>query len=129
MKSIVIMALLGEISAIQLRELQQARFIPSEILSEDGYVNEETAVQANTDINLQSDPITGSLGHPKSLLPEIDVDAVVQNDLRTRSPVNFNPKLDADIPGTHSSLEWAEKNLGKKLTDPEKIDRTKLPLA
>jgi len=92
-------------------------------------MNDESAVQAHTDINLKSDPITGSLGQPVKLLPEIDVDAVVQNDLRTRSPVNYNPKLDNGVTETHTSLEWAEKNLGKKLRNPEDIDRTKLPLA
>jgi len=40
-------------------------------------MNEETAVQAHTDLNIQSDPITGSLGQPVKHLPEIDVDAVV----------------------------------------------------
>ena len=77
MKSVVILALLGELSAIQLRSLVGVRFIPGEILEEEGIVNEEAAVQAHTDINLESDPITGSLGKPVSLLPEIDVDAVV----------------------------------------------------
>ena len=67
-------------------------------------MNEETAVQAHTDLNLQSDPITGSLGQPVKLLPEIDVDAVVQNDLRTRSPVNYTPSLDNGVTETHSSL-------------------------
>ena len=47
-----------------------------------------------------SDPITGSLGHPTALIPEIDVDAVVQNDLRTRAAVNFNPKIDGNIAST-----------------------------
>jgi len=46
---------------------------------------------------MKSDPITGSLGPTVKLIPEIDVDAVVQNDLKTRSPVDFNPKLDSSV--------------------------------
>jgi len=46
---------------------------------------------------VQSDPITGSLGPTVKLIPEIDVDAVVQNDLRTRAAVNYNPTLDAGV--------------------------------
>jgi len=48
-------------------------------------------------VHLESDPIGGSLGIPKKLLPEIDVDAVVQNDLRTRAPANFSPALDDNV--------------------------------
>jgi len=75
-------------------------------------------VQAITDIRLGSDPVTGSLGFPVKLIPEIDVDAVVQNDLRTRSPVNFTPRLDDMVGSTGSSIEWAEERVGKKLSSP-----------
>ena len=65
-----------------------------------------------------SDPITGSLGQPTALIPEIDVDAVVQNDLRTRAPVNFNPSVDGNVVSTMQSLKWSEEKIGKKLSEP-----------
>jgi len=69
----------------------------------------------------QSDPITGSLGPEKALIPEIDVDAVVQNDLRTRAAVNFNPVLDPGVTSTGDSITWAEKKLKKKLSEPDDV--------
>ena len=54
------------------------------------------------------------------MLPEIDVDAIVQNDLKTRAPVDFKPKLDDMVGATDASIQWAEKSVGKKLSSPEK---------
>ena len=53
-----------------------------------------------------------------TLLPEIDVDAVVQNDLRSRGPVDWAPVAEDSILSTDASLAWAEKKVGKKLSKP-----------
>jgi len=84
---------------------------------------------------MASDPIGGSLGIPKKLIPEIDVDAVIQNDLTTRGAVNFKPELSDDVNQNSDSIAWAEKSTGKKLvkyldnklSDSEKYDPTKAP--
>ncbi len=45
--------------------------------------NDDKSEQGRLSLAQQkSDPVFGSLGAPKTLLKEIDVDAVVQNDLR-----------------------------------------------
>jgi len=65
MKSIVILALLGKISAIELKQLHRAHFWPEDFSR--GWVDEDSGildmnVQAKTDVHLDSDPIHGSLG-------------------------------------------------------------------
>lgn len=84
----------------------------------------QSLAQSATNSETNSDPIWGSLGPTKKLLKEIDVDAVVQNDLRTRAAVDFNPKLDEGVTSTASSIEWAEDSLKRKLKEPKKEDMT-----
>ena len=58
------------------------------------------------------------------MIPEIDVDAVVQNELRTRGPVDFKPRLDDMVGSTDDSIQWAEKQIGKKLAPPKEGKQT-----
>jgi hypothetical protein len=51
-------------------------------------------------------------------LPEIDVDAVVQNDLRSRGAVDWAPVVEDSILSTEASLGWAEDKVGHKLSKP-----------
>lgn len=55
------------------------------------------------------------------MIPEIDVDAIVQNDLKTRAPVDYRPRLDDMVGSTDASILWAEKIVGKKLGSPEDV--------
>ena len=128
MKNIVYLALIGQISAIDLQQLsrisQQNREMPEWYTEEYGEDPQHPQSLAQASVSVGDDPIFPSTGPTKKLLPEIDVDAVMQNDLLTRAKVDYFPKLEKDIGSTEDSLSWAEKKLDHKLTaDKDKVQR------
>lgn len=75
-------------------------------------------------MNLASDPIAGGLGFPADdpAQPET-VSEAIERDLASRKPPSMNPDLNEDVEDTSESIDWAEKELGRKLKpfDPKTL--------
>lgn len=67
-------------------------------------------------MRLGSDPISGGLGFPPDDPEQPDsVSELVEKDLASRKKPNYNPELNQEVTDTTESIDWAEKELGKKL--------------
>jgi len=75
-------------------------------------------------MNLGSDPISGGLGFPPDDPAQAEsVSEMIENDLASRKPPNMNPALNDEVEDTSESIDWAEKELGRKLKpfDPKTL--------
>lgn len=65
----------------------------------------------------KSDPIEGSLGHPKSKAPPPNEDARLEEYLRSKTPMKY--KIDPlEHPDTQDSIEWAQNYYGHEVGNP-----------
>ena len=65
----------------------------------------------------KSDPISGSLGHPKQKGPPLNDEQQLEWSLRAKKPIDYEVDPD-EHPDTQDSIKWSEAYYGREIDNP-----------
>ena len=69
-------------------------------------------MQVHSKSESKSDPISGSLGHPKHKGPPLNDEQRLEWSLRQKKPIEYDDDPD-EHPDTQDSIKWSESYYGR----------------